>query len=103
MRLAREVAVLAARAGWGRGHHLTEQELALALLVSRTPIRAALKLLAACGAVKAKPNRGYFLLHDGATLAPLLPEQPTTADDVLQMQMIRDRVAGTLPMHVSPA
>jgi DNA-binding GntR family transcriptional regulator len=103
VRLAREVAVLAARAGWSRGHHLTEQELARALSVSRTPIRAALKLLATRGAVKAQPNRGFFLLHDGARLAPLLPEQPTTADDVLQMQIIRDRVAGTLPIQVAPA
>jgi DNA-binding GntR family transcriptional regulator len=103
VRLAREVAALAARAGWIRGRHLTEQELARALSVSRTPIRAALKLLATRGALKAEPNRGFFLLHDGAGLAPLLPEQPTTADDVLQMQIIRDRVAGTLPVQVAPA
>jgi DNA-binding GntR family transcriptional regulator len=103
VRLAREITVLAARAGWNRGHHLTEQELARALSVSRTPIRAALKLLATRGAVKAEPNRGFFLLHDGAKLAPLLPEQPTTADDVLQMQIIRDRVTGTLPIKVTPA
>jgi DNA-binding GntR family transcriptional regulator len=103
VRLAREVAALAARESWSRGHHLTEQELARTLKVSRTPIRAALRLLATRGAVKAEPNRGFFLLHDGARLAPLLPELPTTADDVLQTRMIRDRVTGTLPIQVAPA
>ncbi len=103
MWLAREVAALASRAGWRRGHHLTEQELAGALAVSRTPIRAALNLLALRGAVRAESNRGFFLLHDGARLAPLLPEQPVTADDQLQMQMIRDRVTGTLPTQVAAA
>jgi DNA-binding GntR family transcriptional regulator len=103
VRLAREIAALAARSGWSRGQHLTEQELAKALSVSRTPIRAALTLLASRGAVKAEPNRGFFLMRDGANLAPLLPGQPSTADDVLQTQIIRDRVSGALPIQVSPA
>lgn len=103
VRLAREIAALASRNGWRRGQHLTEQELARALSVSRTPIRAALKLLAARGAVKAEPNRGFFLMRDGNALVPLLPTQPATTDDMLQVRIIRDRVAGTLPAQVSPA
>ncbi len=102
-RLAHEVAALAARAGWRQGHHLTEQELARTLAVSRTPVRAALKLLAETGALRAEPNRGFFLLHDGSALATMLPDLPSTADEVLQMRLIRDRVTGVLPRAVTPA
>jgi DNA-binding GntR family transcriptional regulator len=48
--------------GAGPGHHLVELDLCRRFGVSRTPIRGALKLLAAQGAVEARANRGFVLL-----------------------------------------
>ncbi len=43
------------------GHHLVEQDLCAQFSVSRTPIRGALKLLEAEGAIAPRPNRGFVL------------------------------------------
>ena len=48
--------------GAGPGHHLVELDLCQHFGVSRTPVRGALKLLAAQGAVEARANRGFVLL-----------------------------------------
>ncbi|HEU5442655.1 MAG TPA: GntR family transcriptional regulator [Steroidobacteraceae bacterium] len=45
----------------GPGHHLVEQDLCRQFGVSRTPIRGALKLLAAQGALQARTHRGFVL------------------------------------------
>jgi DNA-binding GntR family transcriptional regulator len=49
--------------GAGPGHHLVEVDLCQHFGVSRTPVRGALKLLAAQGAVEARANRGFVLLE----------------------------------------
>src|ERR1700761_6531995 len=43
------------------GHHLVELDLCRIFDVSRTPVRGALKLLAADGVVTARPGRGTVL------------------------------------------
>jgi DNA-binding GntR family transcriptional regulator len=45
----------------GPGHHLVEQDLCRQFGVSRTPIRGALKLLAAQGTLQARTHRGFVL------------------------------------------
>ena len=55
--------------GAGPGHHLVELDLCQQFGVSRTPIRGALKLLAAQGVVEARANRG-FVLSQPVTEAP---------------------------------
>ncbi len=55
--------------GAGAGYHLVELELCQQFGVSRTPIRGALKLLAAQGAVEARANRGFVLVSP-VTSAP---------------------------------
>jgi DNA-binding GntR family transcriptional regulator len=86
------------------GTHLTELELAADFKVSRTPVRAALKLLAERGYVDARPNRGYFLRR---------AVEQIDADDVqaahdqqsgeLYLAIARDRISNALPDYVSEA
>ncbi|HET7085182.1 MAG TPA: GntR family transcriptional regulator [Rhizomicrobium sp.] len=59
-----------------RGHHLVEMELCAIFGVSRTPVRGALKLLAAQGAV-ARGSRGYVL----AKLPPDTGEEDGEEED----------------------
>ncbi|MDB5458318.1 MAG: hypothetical protein JWO72_59 [Caulobacteraceae bacterium] len=60
--LAGRILHLLKERGAGPGHHLVELDLCQQFGVSRTPIRGALKLLAAQGAVEARANRGFVLL-----------------------------------------
>jgi DNA-binding GntR family transcriptional regulator len=78
-----------------------EQELAGELRVSRTPVRAALRLLARHGVVEARPNRGFFLTRDGTRLTSLRLEPPTTVGEQLYANVLRDRVMGRLPEAVT--
>lgn len=78
------------------GHHLREEALAQRLDVSRTSIRAGLRILHEQGLLVARQNRGYTLargLHEIETTAEL----PTSADETLYMRIARDRVANRLP------
>ncbi|MBN8942746.1 MAG: GntR family transcriptional regulator [Rhizobiales bacterium] len=101
--LAREIADLAARAGWRQGRHVTETELAKQLGISRTPVRAAMKILVAERAVEARPNQGFFLLKDGAGLKALHLEAPPSAEDLLYGLILRERIANVIPAEVTQA
>lgn len=63
------------------GHHLVEQALSRHFGLSRTPIRGALKLLAARGILQARTHRGYILrapvdaVPEVESLAKLRPEE----------------------------
>ncbi|MCJ8145071.1 GntR family transcriptional regulator [Ancylobacter sp. A5.8] len=77
------------------GHHLTEQWLAERLSVSRTPVRAALMLLAERGVVVARPRQGFFLAvpwneitHQHAVEIPSMPEE------AFYSRLLRDRLEG---------
>jgi DNA-binding GntR family transcriptional regulator len=59
--LARRILRLLKEQGAEPGHHLVELDLCQAFDVSRTPIRGALKLLAADGAVTSRAGRGFVL------------------------------------------
>jgi len=59
--LARRILRHLQEQGAAPGHHLVELELCRIFDVSRTPVRGALKLLAAQGAVTARPARGHVL------------------------------------------
>jgi DNA-binding GntR family transcriptional regulator len=59
--LARRILRLLKEQGAEPGHHLVELDLCQAFGVSRTPVRGALKLLAAEGAVTARAGRGFVL------------------------------------------
>lgn len=66
--LASRILRLLKEQGAGPGYHLVEQELCRQFGVSRTPIRGALKLLAARGILQTRTHRGFILR---ATVAAL--------------------------------
>jgi DNA-binding GntR family transcriptional regulator len=83
------------------GTRLAEVALAVRLQVSRTPVRAALKLLASRRLVRQGARRGYFVA-DEVPAAPKTPGKPAPADaDRLFLAIARDRRSGRLPVDVS--
>lgn len=103
MELARDIVRLARASDWPKGRHLTETGLARALGVSRSPVRAALRELEEWGAVRQKPNHGFFLSVDAPNLDSFGKDQPPTAEDALYLQMIDRRLAGGLDDVVTQA
>ena len=81
------------------GSHITEQELADRFRVSRTPVRAALAVLARSGAVERRPNRGYFVSTPPAALAAGPVAQ--VDEDKLYYRIADDRLAGRLEARVT--
>ncbi len=79
------------------GDHVTEMALAESLGVSRTPIRAALQLLAEHGVIEHRRNHGYFLTTDARTLEGLALQRTSTPDNALYLAIIDDRLAQRLP------
>ncbi|AOB30628.1 GntR family transcriptional regulator [Bordetella sp. H567] len=81
----------------GAGTHLSEEWLAKRYQVSRTPVRAALKLLAGKNFIESRPNSGYYVreIPDGTT-PPSLHAPGMTADD-LYTRLIEDRAARLIP------
>ncbi|WP_407164996.1 GntR family transcriptional regulator [Bradyrhizobium sp. ORS 111] len=83
------------------GARLAEVALAERLQVSRTPVRAALKLLASRRLVRPGASRGYFVA-DTVPPARKAAAKPVPADtDRLFLAIARDRRSGRLPIDVS--
>ena len=77
-------------------HRLTEAQLAEQFGVSRSPIRAALKVLAKKGVVISVANKGHHLARAASTLGTLdltIPKSPDVSlYDRIAMDRMRDRV-----------
>lgn len=99
--LANQILAVAVEEHLGAGYHLKEQQFAEKLGVSRTPVRAALRLLADRKIVEAIPNRGFRLLRDGRDLLGLSLDVPPLIDERLYLDILRDRLSGALPATVS--
>lgn len=87
------------------GHRLTEQALAEAMGVSRTPVHRALRYLESLGAVGSNPNRGFFVAQPAARLRRLagaFPEAESSDEDIY-LRIAEERLAGELPEAVSEA
>ncbi|MEJ8574176.1 GntR family transcriptional regulator [Microbaculum marinum] len=100
--LARRILEKMRDEGWTVGTRVSEQDLARAFGVSRSPIRAALDLLAAQGIVAALEKRGLGLARDVASLdiGALVPSSP---QETLYETMMRDRATGQIPQEISEA
>ncbi|MEF2072884.1 GntR family transcriptional regulator [Consotaella aegiceratis] len=96
-RLANQILDVVRNAQFEPGHHLREQALSDLLEVSRTPVRAALKLLAERGILEARRNQGFFLKAHPKDISRLDVEIPPTSDQDLYSQIVRDRLAERLP------
>ena len=86
-----------------QGAHLTEQGLADALQVSRTPVRKALVELQAEGIVEKIANRGYFLARPARTLFAASLDFPAFDEDGLFERVAMDHLRGLLPPAFSEA
>ncbi|MDW4550521.1 GntR family transcriptional regulator [Defluviimonas sp. D31] len=99
--LARRILDVARERGMGPGAHLPEQFLATQCNVSRTPVRAALKLLTKQGLVEHETDQGYRLAN-GVSLAGAFAEPlPDPEEAELAARIIRDRAARRLDETVT--
>ncbi|MGS1006777.1 GntR family transcriptional regulator [Achromobacter anxifer] len=78
------------------GDHLSEEALAASYEVSRTPVRGALRLLAAQGLITHRPNSGYTVATHAAAAPPAIEGAGPTQDE-LYRRLIDDRAARELP------
>lgn len=78
------------------GHHLREQALGDLMQVSRTPIRAALQLLAERGVLEARRNQGFVLKVRPEEISRIDVEVPSTTDEDLYIRIVQDRLQGVL-------
>ncbi|NDL62213.1 GntR family transcriptional regulator [Acerihabitans arboris] len=96
-RLANQILDLIREAKFEPGHHLREQQLADMAGVSRTPVRAAMKLLCELGIIETRRNQGFFLVKPYDEIQRISIDVPASSDQDLYEQLVRDRIAGKLP------
>src|SRR5687768_3508015 len=84
------------------GDRLAERKLAAAFGVSRSPIRAALKVLEDRSVVR-RTDRAYVLALSPSELTGLSLDVPPAAAEELYVQVLRDRFAGRIPEQISEA
>jgi DNA-binding GntR family transcriptional regulator len=99
--LARRIVDLARENDCPAGYQLKENWLANELGVSRSPVRAALRLLDQIGVVRTVPNQGCFLARPAAELNDEKWELPPTGEDRLYAVLTRDRFAGRLDIQIN--
>jgi len=100
--LARKVLEKMRDEAWPVGTRVSEQDLAQEFGVSRSPVRAALDLLAGQGVLAAMGKRGLSVAEDVSRLdiEQLVPTSPL---EQLFETMMRDRATGKLPQDISEA
>ena len=101
--LATRVLEHVARGDHTVGHRLTEQALAEAMGVSRTPVRRALGELERLGAVGSNPNRGFFVALPAERLRRLSAGATPVSDEDIYLRVAEDRLSGALPEMVFEA
>jgi DNA-binding GntR family transcriptional regulator len=94
--LAQRILEAVRRGGFRVGDRLAEQQIASLCNVSRTPVRAALGLLADQGAVRWEKDAGYTLAIDPGGALDAAAELPTADEDRLAESILRDRAARRL-------
>ncbi len=95
-RLAQRIVEAAVAGGWPSGRHVVEEDMVRLLDVSRSPARAALRVLARHGVVEMRPGRGAVLLRPGRDMADLAIDGRVPVEDSLRLALLRDRLAGEL-------
>jgi len=99
--LAERILDMVRQRGLAVGSRLPEQQIAKSCNVSRTPVRAALRLLTEQGLVQWQPEIGYSVAVDLATQAVAGAELPHAAEDELAQAILRDRAARRLDETVT--
>ncbi|RWC99494.1 MAG: GntR family transcriptional regulator [Mesorhizobium sp.] len=99
--LAQRILDVARQRGFAPGAHLPEQQIASLCSVSRTPVRAALRLLTEQGVMRWEAATGYRLAIDLAAQGAVAAELPNTEEDELAEAILRDRSARRLDQTVT--
>jgi DNA-binding GntR family transcriptional regulator len=99
--LARRIVDVIREREYPAGSRLKEQLLADELCVSRSPVRAALRLLDRYGVVRTVPNQGCFLVPDSAELDTESWDLPPTSEELLYARLTRDRFASRLDLQIN--
>lgn len=73
------------------GQHITEAMLVAEFNVSRSPVRAALQNLETRGILEAIPNQGFFLKRDATSITDRADNLPTSEEESLYVQIVKDR------------
>lgn len=94
--LARQIAQDIVARRHAPGDHLSEEALATGYEVSRTPVRGALRLLAAQGLITHRPNSGYTVADNAAQAAAAIEDAGPTLNE-LYRRLIDDRASRGLP------
>lgn len=100
--LAQKILDMVRRGGLQPGARLAEQQLATLCNVSRTPVRAALRLLAEQGFVERREDDGFRLRAEPRPSGPAAVLPPAT-EDRLAESILRDRAARRLNDSVTVA
>lgn len=96
LELAQRILETVRRGGFRAGDRLAEQQIATMCNVSRTPVRAALRLLVEQGAVRWERAAGYTLAIDPLGAMGAAAELPSADEDRLADAILRDRAAKRL-------
>jgi DNA-binding GntR family transcriptional regulator len=99
--IARQIAALAHSEGWPVGIRVSDFKLAKKLRVSRSPIRAALTVLAETGMLDHSPGQGFVLARQAANGDAIDDVAPISEIEALQRSIMSDRGSGTLGDEVS--
>lgn len=91
--LAQRILDVVRQRGFGIGARLPEQQIAQLCNVSRTPVRAALRLLTERGMVEWQAETGYRLAIDPAWQMVGAAELPSAEEDDIADAILRDRSA----------
>ena len=83
------------------GTPLVERTLASHLMVSRSPVRAALRILAERGIVGPRAQGGYVVRRRPKHVPFSAPFESAPPDEAIYLQIGEDRLAGQLPERVS--
>jgi DNA-binding GntR family transcriptional regulator len=94
--LARQILELALQRALTVGDHLPEQHYASLCNVSRTPMRAAFKILEKQGTLVWSKEAGYTLATDFSSGQVLSPQLPNAAEADLAQAILRDKSARRL-------
>ncbi|NML17146.1 GntR family transcriptional regulator [Azohydromonas caseinilytica] len=100
--VAGRVLELLTTGGYAVGDRITEQSLADALGVSRSPVRKALQYLEALGALSSSPNRGFQVAQDAKRLRKIQITDEES-DEAIYMRIVEDRLTEAIDEEVSEA
>jgi len=99
--LAQRILAVVRDGGFRSGDRLAEQQIASMCNVSRTPVRAALRLLADQGVLKWQQDVGYALAIDPSGTVEAAADLPSADEDRLAESILRDRAARRLDETVT--